>query len=162
MNDILAWPTASYTGTSCSIANVGMQEQHLFIILIFYKAYNYFGYPVCSYLRWNSTDSTVSSRTKWWMLLLEMSATFWRQRGNGAVKVSFEHRMTHMSALLQILICTFCILLPSASSTVLVKVLSSNSLKRGGMPGKWKSCLCELRICSSWKWFIWVFRTKRD
>ena len=54
------------------------------------------------------------------LIVLEMSATFWIQRGNGAVKVSFEHRMTHMSALLQILICTFCILLPSASSTCFV------------------------------------------
>ena len=30
------------------------------------------------------------------MLVLEMSATFWRQRGNEAVEVSFESRTAQM------------------------------------------------------------------
>ena len=42
-----------------------------------------------------------------WTLVLEMSATFWRQRGNGAVEVSFESRTAQMSALFHIFMCTF-------------------------------------------------------
>ena len=50
------------------------------------------------YFHWNSVHSSVSSWTKRWMLVLEMSTAFWRQRGNGAVEVSFESRTTKMSA----------------------------------------------------------------
>ena len=71
-------------------ANVGRQEKYFFVILVFYWAYLYFGSPVSFYLGWNSVDSSVSSWTKRWTLVLEVSATFSRQRGNGAVEVSFE------------------------------------------------------------------------
>ena len=43
-------------------------------------------------------------------LVLEMSVTFWRQRGNGAVEVSFESRTAQMSALFHIFTCAFCLL----------------------------------------------------
>ena len=81
----------------------------IFVILVFYSAYLYFGYSVCFYFRWNSVDSSVSSWTKRWTLVLEMSATFWRQRGNGAVEVSFESRTAQMSALFHIFTCAFCL-----------------------------------------------------
>ena len=93
--------------------------------------YLYFGYPVCFYFCWNSIDSSTSSWTKRWMLVLEMSATFWRQHGNEAVEVSFESRTARMSALFHIFMCTFLssvisliilLTLPSPSSAVLPKV----------------------------------------
>ena len=74
------------------------------------QAYLYFGYPVCFYFRWNSVDSSVSSWKKRWTLVLQMSAKVWRQRGNGAVKVSFESRTAQMSALFHIFTCAFCLL----------------------------------------------------
>ena len=45
------------------------------------------------------------------MLVLEMSATFWKQHGNGAVEVSFESRtaQNEMSALFHIFTCAFCL-----------------------------------------------------
>ena len=33
--------------------NFGRQEKCFFLILIFYQAYHYSGYPVCFYFRWN-------------------------------------------------------------------------------------------------------------
>ena len=55
--------------------------------------------PCVSIFHWNSVDSSVFSWTKRWRLVLEMSVTFWRQRGNEAVKVSFESRTAQVSAL---------------------------------------------------------------
>ena len=62
-------------------------------------------YTVCFYFRSNSVDSNVSSWTKALSLFLGMSATFWRQRGNGAVEVSFENRTAQTSALFHIFTC---------------------------------------------------------
>ena len=64
----------------------------------------------CMFLfRWNFFDSIVSFWTKRWMLILEISATFWRQRGNGAVEFSFESRTAKMSALFHIFTCALCL-----------------------------------------------------
>ena len=82
-------------------------RKYFFVILVFYVAYLHFACPVCFYFHWNSVDSSVSFWTKRWTLVLEMSATFWRQRGNGAVEVSFESRTVQMSALFHIFTCAF-------------------------------------------------------
>ena len=74
--------------------------KHIFTLVTF----------VCFYFRWNSVDSSVSSSTKRWPLVLEMPATFWRQRENGAVEVSFDCRTAQMSALFHIFTCDICLL----------------------------------------------------
>ena len=89
--------------------NVGREEKCFFLMLILSISLLWL-LPVCFYFRCNSVDSSVSSWTKWWTLLLEMLATFWRQRGNGAVEVSFESRTAQMSALFHIFMCAFCLL----------------------------------------------------
>ena len=48
-------------------------------------------------LLWQSRSSF---STKQWMLVLEISATFWRQRGNGAVEVLFESRTAQINIIL--------------------------------------------------------------
>ena len=58
----------------------------------------------------NSVDSSISSWTKRWTLVLEMLAMFWRQCVNEAVEVSFESRMAQVSAIFHIFKCTFCLL----------------------------------------------------
>ena len=81
----------------------GKKNWDFFVILVFYYLSIYLlsiRNPVCFYVLWNSVDSSVSFWTKQWRLVLEMSVTFWRQRGNGAVKVSYESRT--ISALFQI------------------------------------------------------------
>ena len=67
-------------------------------------------YPVCFYFHWNSVDSSISSWTEQWALVLGISATFWRQCRNGAVEVLFESRTAQMSALFQIFTFTSCLL----------------------------------------------------
>ena len=63
---------------------------------------------------------------KWYMLILEMSVTFWRQRGNGAIEVSFESRTAQMSHIhVRLLPCVISVFalptLSSPSSAVLHK-----------------------------------------
>ena len=99
--------TASVSSNEDANAKVGRQEKYFFVILVFYWVFLYFGSPVCFYFHWNSVDSSVSFSTKWWALVLELSATVWRQRGNGAVEVSFESRTTQMSTLFHIFTCVF-------------------------------------------------------
>ena len=90
-------------------ANVGRPEKYFFIILFFYyKEYLYFGYLVCLF----------SLKNRWIQRLLlheTMDVSYWnvgqvRQRGNGAVEVSFESRTAQMSALFHIFTCDFCLL----------------------------------------------------
>ena len=87
---------------------------------------NDFGYTVSFYFSWNSFDYSISW-TKWWMLVLEMLATFWRQSGNGAVEVSFESRTAQMWAFISHTLFVFLNysvivlpMLPSPSSAVLL------------------------------------------
>ena len=86
------------TQTRTATPNVGRQERCSFVIKhIFNLVF------LCFCFCWNSVDSSASSWTKRWTLVLEMSATFWRQRRNGAVEVSFESRAVQI----QIFTCAF-------------------------------------------------------
>ena len=64
----------------------------------------------CFYFRWDYLDSSVSFWTKRWTLFLEMSVTFCRRRGNGAVEVSFDSRtarMRFLSCVIRVVLPTF-------------------------------------------------------
>ena len=92
---------ASTLGTSSKRGRQRQRQEVKKIFLsnsyILLSIYLYFGSPVHFYFRSNYFDSSISFWVKWWMLVLEMSTTFWRQCGNEAVEVSFQRRTAQTS-----------------------------------------------------------------
>ena len=102
-------------------ANVGRQEKIFLRNPRILLSISLVWLPYVFYFRWNSVDSSISW-TKRWTVVLEVSATFWRQRGNGAVEVSFESRTAHIHVPFLCSVISIIVLptLPSPSSAVLL------------------------------------------
>ena len=100
-------------------------------------------------LHWISVDLSISSWMKWWwVLVLEMLATFWRQRGNGAKSHLRAGRHKCQLYFTYIFMCTFlsCVIslivlltLPSLSSVAaaVLPVKHSNDQNKASLFNLW-------------------------